>query len=353
MNGNGMAKKGKSFWERPQANLAYLLIGLFTFFVFVYFGPVIVLALQNTLHAMILFGSILALVLVFSNKRVRLLISFIFKSVVNKMYAVYRETDPIGILKIYIQSLEKKMLEFEEQLKTVYAHLSRTESQLAKAMGEREQFLKELKFVANKIETDGKSPALVGQQRTLASQIERRNKNISAFTKLVEKLKGLTKILKVYKENSHYLLIDLKDEVEQTEIRYESINAGHKAMGIAMSIINGGGDEYQIYEDTMNYLTTDYEMKVGEITYFFETSENFLTTIDLNNEQAIENAMKELEEFENKTDSILLNKSDSKTTIGDKIKVLTDEEIDAKFSLSPDKLRENLNKLKNDPDSYF
>uniref|UniRef100_UPI00388F9EDD hypothetical protein n=1 Tax=Acinetobacter sp. TaxID=472 RepID=UPI00388F9EDD len=77
-------------------------------------------------------------------------------------------------------------------------------------------------------------------------------------------------------------------------------------MSTAKKILMGGTDQKELFDQAMEYVVNDYGMKMGEIENFIENSKGFVEGLDLQNGVYEESALKKLQEWENKADSILL-----------------------------------------------
>jgi hypothetical protein len=83
-------------------------------------------------------------------------------------------------------------------------------------------------------------------------------------------------------------------------------DAAYSAIKSARSIINGDPDTRAMFDMANEYLANDYAMKIGEIEDFVRMSDSFVSTIDLQNGVYEASAMKMIEEWEKRGDSILL-----------------------------------------------
>ena len=123
---------------------------------------------------------------------------------------------------------------------------------------------------------------------------------------LYTKMEVLYRVLSKMYENSEILVEDIEDQVKVKEQERKAIRASHSAMRSAMSIINGDKDKRAIFDEALEAIADDVSLKVGEMERFMELSENFMSSIDLQNGVFEEEGMRMLEKWEQEGMSILL-----------------------------------------------
>jgi hypothetical protein len=109
-----------------------------------------------------------------------------------------------------------------------------------------------------------------------------------------------------YYEVTGTVIEDLTNEVDAQKTRREMIASSYSVMKAAKAIMMGGTDEKELFDQALEYTVTDYGMKLGEIESFIENSKPFVDGLDMQNGVYEAEALKRLQEWESKADSILL-----------------------------------------------
>jgi hypothetical protein len=126
---------------------------------------------------------------------------------------------------------------------------------------------------------------------------------------LYKRMEVLYRVLSKMYENSAVLAEDIEDQVRLKEQERKAMLAGHSAMKSAMSIIKGDSDKRAMFDSALEAIADDVSNKVGEMERFMEMSENFMSSIDLQNGIFEEKGMQMLDEWEKKSTSLLLGNS--------------------------------------------
>ena len=298
--------KPKTFWERPEGTTGMVALGLLGLAGVFVLGPTII-ALFNTLAgifsaaiAMIGFGVVLfALVMILSNKKFQTLMSYMFKSAMRKITGAFIEIDPIGIMKSYIDELRGKRGTMEVSIGKLRGQIAVCEKQVNLNDSEYERQMATFKVAKDKGMT---SAATVSSRQ--AGRLEKLNKE--SLKPLLLQMQVHLKALNKYFEVTGTVIDDLGNEVRAQEMQRKMIMESHSAMSTAKKILQGGTDQKELFDQAMEYVVNDYGMKMGEIENFIENSKGFVEGLDLQNGVYEEEALKKLQEWENKADSILL-----------------------------------------------
>lgn len=106
--------KKKSFWQRPEGTtgMIFMAIGGVALYAalptLLVFMTGLVALLGKTIAAVALASVLGGIFYLATNKRVRTLVSYMFRSAMRKVTGLFVEIDPIGIMKSYIEDLVKK-----------------------------------------------------------------------------------------------------------------------------------------------------------------------------------------------------------------------------------------------------
>lgn len=295
---------GKSFWDKPEGKTGLLFIGIGVI-ALLFFGnviaPFLIAALQNTLHAMVLGGIVLAIVTLAMNQKFRFLIGNMFKSIMRFITGMFITIDPIGILKNYIEVMEKKIQGIENNILKLTGQKRNIYENIQRSREEAENHMR----MASAAKNQGKNEEAVLYARKGA----RAKESADNFEVIHKKMELLYNVLDRMKKSVNFLLEDTKDEVRVKEIEYKSIKAAHKAMSSAQDLINGSS-ERELFEQSMEHLATDIGQKLGEMDRFMDLSEQFMSGVDIQNGAWDEKGLEMLTAWEN--ESTLIDYADKK-----------------------------------------
>jgi hypothetical protein len=298
-------RSAKSFWEKKEGTTGMITLALGA--VGLYFAAPALISfadrMTNLIGSTMMMGAygvalFIMLNIVF-NSKVQTLVRYGFKSVMRWITKWFAEIDPIGIMKNYIDELVGKretMADSRDKLKGQITVLQRQidsntsdyETSMAKAA------------VANKQGNAGQFKVQANQ----AGRMEKLNKEslVPLLTQLQLHLRAIDK----YYEVTGTVIDDLRNEVKAREIERKMILASHSAMKAAKAILSGGTDAKELFDQAMEFVVEDFGMKMGEIDSFIENSKGFVEGLDMQNGVYEAEALKKLQAWEAKADSILL-----------------------------------------------
>lgn len=298
--------KPKTFWERPEGTMGMAVIGLGALFATFVAGPYLIkvfdiaITLLGQGIAITVLGAILtALIMVLSNKKFQALMGYVFKSAMRKFTGAWIEIDPIGIMKSYIDDLTDKRETMNVSIGKLRGQISVCEKQVNQNDAEYNSEMTKFKIATEK--KMGSAATVAGRQ---AMRLEKLNK--TSLVPLLNQMKVHLKALMKYYEVTGTVIEDLGNEVKAQETQRKLIAESWSAMNTAKKILQGGTDQKEIFDQAMEYVVNDYGMKMGEIENFIENSKGFVEGLDLQNAVFDEEALKKLQEWEHKGDSILL-----------------------------------------------
>jgi hypothetical protein len=129
---------------------------------------------------------------------------------------------------------------------------------------------------------------------------------VKTYAQVKEKLEILYRVLNRILQAIDFTIEDMGDEVDVQEKTRAGVLAGYSAMQAAKEIINGDQDKREMYDMAMQFMIDDAAAKTGEIEAFLEMSQDFLSSIDLQNMSFEESALAQLEAWEQRMDTVLL-----------------------------------------------
>jgi hypothetical protein len=299
----------RTFWERPEGVTGQIVgvaalgaLGCLLYQVL----PLLITLLQNTIYATLLGVAALALGFVVTDRRFWRLGSYMYQSLMRRITQVFVEIDPIGIMQNYVEELEKKLANMGTRIASLSGMIRSCQQEISKNEGIRSASL----LMVREAHKAGKAMVVAEESR----QAGRMHDANVTYQDLLSKMQLLYTVLVKYQDISRFLIKDIRREIDVKQRRRQMTDAAYSAIASARSIINGDPDARAMFDLANEYLANDYAMKIGEIEDFVRMSDTFVSTVDLQNGVYEGNAMKMIEEWERRGDSILLG-ADAKRLI--------------------------------------
>ena len=311
--------KQKTFWQKPEGTtgrifMAALLIGG-GFLIATNIGALLALA-QQTLYLAIMLALLAAVVYMVLDPKMRNLIWYGYKSVMRWITGIFVQIDPIGILKSYVDDLERNIHKMKRQLNMLKGQMHK----LSEIIHNNKKQIESNLQLASKAKASNKQNVMILKSRK-AGRLKESNMRLED---LYKKMEVLYRVLIKMHENSMILKEDIKDQVQVKEQERKAIHASHSAMNSAMSILSGDPDKRAMFDAAMEAVADDVASKVGEMERFMDMSANFMESIDLQNGIFEEEGMKMLEKWEKEGVSLILGdeKASLLTQANDDLQVL-------------------------------
>lgn len=304
-------KPVKSFWERPEGTtgmfgIAALGLGAWFALPFLtklawsvagFIGGLVGIAVNVAL--LIVMGAVIgALLFVLSDKRFRVLTSYLYKSGMRWLTGKFVEIDPIGIMKSYIDSMNEKKAVFDQRKTRLRGQITSLEGIISRNQDEAEKSAAAVRYA----ESHGNPKEASFKKREFSRYTDQNDR----FTKTLEKMRMIYSFMVKYQEACDYVIRDLQSEVKMREIDRKAMAESYGAMNAAKAILRGSGAEKELFDQAMEYAIADFDAKMGEIDSFMEDTESILSGINMQNGMWEESAEKKLLEFEKRSDSIVL-----------------------------------------------
>ncbi len=298
----------KSFWSKPEGFTGTLFLGLIGAAAFYFWGkivPFVLMVLTNTIYTVLAGVVLLALVYVLLDPKFRNLVWYMYKVAMRKLTSIFVEIDPIGIIKTYIENLRDKRGEMNEQIVTLTGQIGKLKREIDTNNSTIEGSLK----LANKAKEMGQNEEMMLQARE-AGRLKDSNTRLIPLKERMDKM--YTFLQKMY-TSSGYLIRDMESEISAKEKEYSAIKASHNAMKGALAIINGDDNKKMMFDEAMEFLQDDMGRKVGEMERFMDMSKSFINGVDIQNGVYEDDAIKMLDQFNEKDFSFLLESPSKKT----------------------------------------
>jgi hypothetical protein len=291
----------KSFWSKKEGTTGMIVLalligagvyGLSTIL------PWLITLLQNTIHTVLLAVVLGVIIFLVTDKRVRNLVKYMFKSFMRAITSIFITIDPIGILRNYVSDLEHNIRDMTEQLGLLRGQMRTLQEEMRKNDQVREESLKAAKIAQER----GKKSAFVLKARK-AGRLQESN---LTYKNLYVKMETLYRVLSKMLEAAQFWYEDLSDEVDVKIRERKMILQGYSVFKKAQKVIQGDPDAKELFDQTLEYMAEDYGQKLGEIEHFMDISQGFIESVDIQNGIYEEDALKELENWEKKTESLVL-----------------------------------------------
>jgi len=291
----------KSFWQRPEGNVGKLglvaIAGGLGVLLYKLLPYLITLA-QNLLYLSFLLLGLGALIYLVLDPKIRNLVFYMYKGFIRWLTGLFIQLNPISILKSYIDELKNNLKNMNKQLGVVRTQMQR----LKMIMDENQKTIENNLKLASKAREIDKEAIMILKSRK-AGRLKESNLKLD---ELYKKLELLYRVLAKMYENSEIMLEDIEDQVQVKEQERKAIRASHSAMKSAMNIIAGNSDKREMFDQALDAIADDVSSKIGEMERFMEMSNNFMSSIDLQNGVFEEEGLELLEKWEKEGVSLLL-----------------------------------------------
>jgi len=291
----------KSFWSKPEGVTGAVF--LLAFLALAGYGiatniDVIIGLFTGTISLVATLAVLGAVIYMILDPKMRNLIWYMYKSVMRKVTGVFVNIDPIGILESYVDDLKSNLRKMSEQIGALKGQMRKLKTIMDSNTKEIDTNMK----LASKAREKG-----MEKQMILSSRKAARLKEVNAkYDKLHNRMQILYRILSKMYQNSEILIEDTADNVALKKQERKAIRGSHSAMKSAMSVISGDPDKRAMFDMAMERVADDVADKVGEMERFMEMSSGFMDSIDLQNGVFEEEGIKMLEEYEKRSNILLM-----------------------------------------------
>lgn len=298
----------KTFWQRPEGKTGFITmaaLGVGAFLAAKVLLPTILAVLTGLIamtSKMIVLGGLLVigagLLFLAFNPTVHALVEYAFKLSMRKLTNFIIVNDPIGIMRLYITDLSKRLGTMDARLAGLRGQIRSIKEIITANIAKHSK--------AMSMATQAEEKGMKGQFSLNARKAGRAQNSNLRYEDLLKKMEFLYQMLSKYREASDVMILDMTDEVDNREIERKATLAAYGAMQGARDILAGSGDKRAMYDQAMEYTVADYGAKLGEIEHFMTTSQSFIDGLDLENGAFDADAMSKIQEWENSADSLLL-----------------------------------------------
>ena len=293
------AFKKKSFWQRPEGITGAMFMAAIVGLVIYGITLLPVGFFASTLNLIATVAVVAAILYMVFDPKMRNLVWYMYKSVMRSITGVFVNIDPIGILKSYVEDLQDNLGKMSKQIGQLKGQIRKISTLMADNTKEMENQMR----LASRAKQEGKNNQVVLASRK-AARLQETNAKYDALHK---KMEVMYRILDKMYKNSEILLEDTKDQVKLKEQERKAIRASHGAMKSAMNVMSGDPDKRAMFDAAIENIADDVANKVGEMERFMELSANFMDKVDLQNGVFEDQGLAMLEEWEKKSDLMMLD----------------------------------------------
>ncbi|MDQ3141585.1 MAG: hypothetical protein M3Q56_04985 [Bacteroidota bacterium] len=307
----------KNFWRRPEGITGAMILGggiLGIGYGLYKFLPALLALTSNMLFLsgmLLVLGAIIYMVL---DPKARNLTWYMYKSAMRWITSLFIKIDPIGILKSYVEDLRDNLGKMNKQITKLRSQMHLLKEQIFNNAKSIETSLGH----ARQARDTNQENVMVLKSRQ-AGRLKESNVKLED---LYGKMLILYKVLNRMYESSEVMAEDISDQVQLKEQERQAIHASHSAMRSAMSVISGDKDKRALFDEALELMADDVSGKVGEMEQFMELSENFMSSVDLQNGVFEEEGLKMLEKWEREGISKILGSEKQLLVGNDKVLVL-------------------------------
>lgn len=293
-SGGADSRSLKSLWSKPEGKATLLVLAGLGCVLFYYWGiilPFLIMTVQNTLYFGFLCGIVGLLVFLLTNKQLRTMVWYLWKTLMRGLAGLIIEINPIAILKSYIRDLEDKQEELSQKITELAGAEEKLGQKIQKNRDESEEHLR----MAAKAKEMGKMEA--AQLHAMkAGGLQSMNEKLGPLFGNMQKLHGF--LDKAFKA-ADFVVKQSKIQVELKEAEYEAIQTSSKALRSAMSVFKGDPDKKAMFEQSLEYIQDDMAKKVAEMKRIMEISTEFIDNSDIESGVNYDKGMALLDEYMN------------------------------------------------------
>lgn len=255
------------------------------------------LAILAGIAAIALIGFILV------DGRIPRLAEYVYRLGVRALVGFFVTLDPIGIMKNYLQDVNKTIAQFSNRISDLRGAIDQAKDDLE---GFHDEYKKAMAYVAAARKNGREDDPSV---RTQANIANRRKDSMDDLGKLVVQMEAILRLLERYFDKSKAYRDDLKDTIDFEARRRKSLKAAAGAFQAAKRILAGDTIGADFYDEAMAAAQQQAAQMVGEMKQWVFESGDILKTFEMQEAASVEMALQRLEQQEKTGGSLLLDYS--------------------------------------------
>lgn len=310
--------QARSFLARPEGKVAYLATAAATVgggIALYYVLPSIIVILTNLVYTAVLAGVLAGVTFAVLNRRVRLLVNYLWRSFFRWLTGKFVELDPIGIMEAYKEDLQESLGKMSEQLGTLRGQESRLDGVIKKKGAEKERAASLAAEAKRRIDGGERSEELLRVLTLQGNQMVRLDKTAAQYLDMQNRITQLLRVLDKMHSYTKLVFDDLAYEIENRKEARATIQASYGAFTSAMKILRGDPEARALFDQTTEFLDADYADKMGQIRQFIEESSGAIASMDVESGVFQSEALKQIDQWEQKTSALLTGASASRRSL--------------------------------------
>lgn len=321
---NGL-QVAKNFWSKPEGKVGMVVLGLAALGII---GGVtlalpailafISVVLASTVELFALLAVLGFMLFLATNKKVHLLVRNCFQLSMRWATSLVIETDPIGILRNYIEEMKLKKQQLDTSIssvagakksletnisgkKTDIGHqkslISQVDSQLLPlkrqlgSMDPNNQDSMELQLKIGRLELN---------KQGFAQKSGMEMDSVTKLSTILDQTNRIYNGLRRWSQLADYQIDTTTQKVDMLAEERKTVLASAKALGAAQSILKGDPAQLALIDQTLEYLADDTANKLGAMDDFDKYSQKYLDTMDIEKGASASDALAKIAEFEAK-----------------------------------------------------
>lgn len=301
----------KSFWSRKESIPALLFWGGVGIAVFWFWGiivPFLLSAAIDTLHLMIVVGTIVAIIYILTSKRMH----YIGRSISRMITGWFVAIDPIGIRKTYIEETVKKKAELDSALNAIRGQRIQINGRLS---GNQKAYVDSMKLLQGAKAASDDPRTSVDRKRMADRTLALESKHVDGLTSRmtiqksrIEKYDFVVNVLSRYGEVCDDTIEELKQEVALQEQDREESQGFNKGMRAAFGILRGLGQDKEMDDMATDQLERDYSAKMGEVEGLLDLTKDVIAKADFDDEASLQSVQSKLDAFTSTNSGLALGR---------------------------------------------
>lgn len=297
--------KVKSFWERPEGTTGMVILALAlgaAFWMWALILPFILTVLTNTIYAVAMAG---ALTFLWYNKN---LISSVFQGVSRGLTRLWATIDPIGNLendlvqdKKDLAAMENDIEKLSGQIEGFDNEIRDTKENFEEAMSTASQARNQLSKSKNEAEREA-----LQRQLVLSSNEGGRQKE---YLTMIEGLRTtavkIYEIMNKWRDQLDSLIKDKENYIKMEKRKLKMAKVGNSIVERARNILRPDPERVYLQNAAIEAAREKYSQQMGAIKNFARTSNDLLVKGDLKNEMYVQQALRQIEEFDRQQKAVV------------------------------------------------
>lgn len=279
IEGNPAAKR--KIWEQPGGKLGLVVLVLIVIGALIFLFrilPYLIMLAENTLYFAGLLAVIGLITFLCLDKKFRRVVSVGYFILMRKITSWFVNIDPIAIIERRLSMMEQSIQKMNESMGRLLGQVRKLEGSIASKKEEMEKLLQRAQVYRAK----GNKDAAVIDER----QIARLEKYINKLLGLLNDSRRWYDSLDKLSQMAKLTVLDTRNEVAMQKEEYEMAKQQHKIFKSVMSVMEGDPDELALFNEALEVMRTDIEMKLGEMERVISSTGGLIDQFEADNEVA-------------------------------------------------------------------